>query len=108
MDIIRSKLQGESAHFVRGIDELTRDDVTCDKLTKTLTDRFTEQRPAQFYFNQPYEARQERDETPSHFLDRCRILTGKTIRRAQNPVGQKVLSKEANFQLLTAFINGMQ
>jgi hypothetical protein len=48
------------------------------------------------------------DETPLHFLNRLRIITGKTMRRAQNPSKQKMISEEENFRLLAAFINGMQ
>jgi hypothetical protein len=108
MNIIKSKLQGEAAQFVTGFDELNKNDVTCDCLTKALTGRFTEQLLAQFYFNQLYKARQEPDKTPLHFLDRLRIITGKTMRRAQNPIEQKIISEAANFRLLTTFINGMQ
>jgi hypothetical protein len=60
------------------------------------------------YFNQLYEARQEPDETPLHFLDRLSIITRKTMRRAQNPIEEKIIIEEADFRLLAAFISGMQ
>jgi hypothetical protein len=30
------------------------------------------------------------------------------MQRAQNPIKEKIISEEANFRLLAAFINGMQ
>jgi hypothetical protein len=75
VSILKTKLVGEAAQFVRGLDVLNSDNVTYDCLARALRDRFTEQLPAQFYFNQLYEARQEKDESPIHFLDRCRVMT---------------------------------
>jgi hypothetical protein len=108
VNILKAKLTGEALQFLNGRDQLTDENVTYEILKTALVDRFSEKLPARYHYNLLHEATQERDETPSQFLDKCRSLSSKTIRRGNNPVEQRILKEEAEFRLLTSFIYGMR
>ncbi|PNF41928.1 hypothetical protein B7P43_G14829 [Cryptotermes secundus] len=73
-----------------------------------LVDRFSEKLPARYHYNLLHEATQSKDESPIQFLDRCRALRAKTIRKSADPTEQRTLKEEADFRLLTSFIYCMK
>jgi hypothetical protein len=84
VDIIKAKLMGEAAQFINGREQLTDDNVRYDVLKAALVDRFSEKLPARHYYNQLHEATQGKEESPIQFLDRCRALSLKTVRKSAN------------------------
>jgi hypothetical protein len=105
---LKAKLTGEALLFVNGRDQLTDENVTYEILKAALVERFSEKLPARYHYNLLHEATQSKDEMPSQFLDRCRLLSSKTIRKGNNPVEQRILKEGAEFRLLTSFIYGMK
>jgi hypothetical protein len=108
VNIIKAKLTGEAWQFVNIRDELTDEKVRYDVLKAALVDRFSEKLPARHYYNQLHEATQGKEESPIQFLDRCRALSLKTVRKSANPNEQRVLREEAEYRLLTSFIYGLR
>jgi hypothetical protein len=108
VNILKAKLTGEALQFVNGRDQLTDEHVTYEILKTALVDRFSEKLPARYHYNLLHEATQGKDESPSQFLDRVRLLSSKTIRKGTNPTEQRILKEEAEFRLLTSFIYGMR
>jgi hypothetical protein len=108
VNIVKAKLSGEALQFVNGREQLTDENVTYEILKKALVDRFTEKLPARYYYNLLHNATQDKDESPLQFLDRCRVLSTKTMRVSDNPLEQRILREEAEFRLLTSFIHGMR
>jgi hypothetical protein len=82
--------------------------VKYDVLKAALVDRFSEKLPASYHYNILHEATQGKDESPIQFLDRCRALSAKTVRKSAKSTEQRVLREEADFRLLTSFIYGMR
>jgi hypothetical protein len=52
-------------------------------------------------------ARQQKDETPREFLDRCRSLAVKTVPKVEDPLLQKFHYDQAVRVLLSTFIAGL-
>lgn len=108
VNIVKVKLTGEARQFVNGRDQLTDENMRFEVLKAALVDRFSEKLPARYYYNLLHEASQGKEETPIQFLDRCRALSSKTIRRSLDPTEQRILKEEAEYRLLTSFIYGMR
>ncbi|XP_023708597.1 uncharacterized protein LOC111865092 [Cryptotermes secundus] len=108
VNIIKAKLTGEARQFVDGRDQLTNDNVRYEVLKAALVDRFTEKLPVRYHYNLLHEATQGKEESPIQFLDRCRALSTKTVRKSEDPTVQRILKEEAEFRLLTNFIYGMR
>jgi hypothetical protein len=79
-----------------------------ERLKTALTDRFGSTLSSIYYYNLLHEIRQGRNESTSQFLDRCRAINVKTIRRSQDPIKHRILKEEANSRLLTSFIHGLR
>jgi hypothetical protein len=94
-------------HFVNGWDDLSAE-VSYEQLRAELIERFTDKLPARYYHTLLHEATQGKDESPAQFLDRCRVLGAKGSWRSANPIEQMVLREEADFRLLTSFIQGVR
>ena len=107
-DIVRAKLTGEARLFVNGRDHLVEENVTYEVLKAALVDRFSEKLPARYHYNQLHEATQGRDESPIQFLDRCRALSQKTVRKNADPIEQRILREEAESRLLISFVYGLR
>jgi hypothetical protein len=93
--------------FVSGRDELVNENVTYEELKLALLRRFSDTLPPRYYYNLLHEAVQKKEESPAQFLDRCRILSAKTIRKTANVIEQRMLKDEADFRLLTSFIHSV-
>jgi hypothetical protein len=107
VDIIKAKLTGNALQFVHGRDDLSAE-VSYEHLRVALIERFTAKLPARYYHTLLHEATQDREESPAQFLDRCRVLSSKATRKGANPVEQRVLREEADFQLPTSFIHDVR
>jgi hypothetical protein len=107
VNIVKAKLTGEALLSVNGRDELLDENVTYENLKSALLRRFSDTLPFRYYYNLLHEAVQKKDKSPAQFLDRCRILSTKTIRKTANVTEQRVLKEEADFRLLTSFIHGV-
>ena len=108
VNIIKAKLTGEARQFVSARDQLTNVNVRYEVLKTALVDRFTEKLPVRYHYNLLHEASQGKEESPIQFLDRCRALSTKTVRKSEDPTVQRILKEEAEFRLLTSFIYGMR
>jgi hypothetical protein len=108
VNILKAKLTGEARQFVNGRDELTDEKVRYEVLKAALVDRFSEKLPARYHYNLLHEATQRKEESPIQFLDRCRALSLKTVRKSADPTEQRILKEEADFRLLTSFMYGMR
>ncbi|PNF15436.1 hypothetical protein B7P43_G18180, partial [Cryptotermes secundus] len=106
--IVRAKLIGEARVFINGRDHLAGENVRYEELKAALVDRFSEKLPARYHYNQLHEAAQGREETPIQFLDRCRELSQKTVRKSADPTEQRILREEAETRLLTSFVYGLR
>ncbi|PNF29642.1 hypothetical protein B7P43_G16386 [Cryptotermes secundus] len=107
VNIIKAKLTGGDSQFVNR-DQLTNENVRYEVLKAALVDRFTEKLPLRYHYNLLLEATQGKEESPFQFLDRCRALSRKTVRKSEDPTEQRILKEEAEFRLLTSFIYGMR
>jgi hypothetical protein len=108
VNILKAKLTGEARQFVNGRDQLTDEKVRYEVLKAALVDHFSEKLPARYHYNLLHEATQGKEDSPIQFLDRCRALSLKTIRKSADPTEQSILKEEADFRLLTSFIYGMR
>jgi hypothetical protein len=90
VNILKLKLTGEAWLFVNGRDHLLDENVTYETLKAALIERFTEKLPTAYYYRLLHEATQEKNETPNQFLDRCRALSAKTIRKTANPIERSI------------------
>ncbi|PNF25200.1 hypothetical protein B7P43_G17706 [Cryptotermes secundus] len=108
VNIIKAKLTGEARQFVSARDQLTNVNVRYEVLKTALVDRFTEKLPVRYHYNLLHEASQGKEESPIQFLDRCRALSTKTVRKSEDPTVQRILKEEAEFRLLTSFVYGMR
>lgn len=94
--------------FINGRDHLAGENVRYEELKAALVGRFSEKLPARYHYNQLHEAAQRREETPIQFLDRCRALSQKTVRKSADPTEQRILREEAETRLLTSFVYGLR
>ena len=63
-------------------------------------------RPEQFYFSKLQRAKQERNEGPQEFADRCRSLAQKVMGRYSDPVAQRIHREDAERIYLARFVGG--
>jgi hypothetical protein len=75
-------LTGEARQFVNGRDELTDEKVRYEVLKGALVDRYSEKLPARYHYNLLHEATQRKEEPPVQFLERCRALSLKIVRKS--------------------------
>jgi hypothetical protein len=108
VNITLSKLSGEASTFVKGLNQTELTGISYEGLKQKLVERFGETLPLQYYFTLLHEAKQEKEESPKQFLDRCRVLCSKTIKTIADPTEQRILREEADRRLLSALRRGMQ
>ncbi|GFG37991.1 hypothetical protein Cfor_02875 [Coptotermes formosanus] len=68
--VTKSQLTDEAALFIKGLDQSDRQNLTCSRLKELLIQRFTDRLPLQYHCTVLHEARQEKTQTPTQFLDR--------------------------------------
>jgi len=69
--------------------------------------RFRDVKSDQYHFMQLQTDKQQKDETPREFLDRCRSLAMKTIPNVEEPLLQKFHYDQSERILLSTFIAGL-
>jgi len=69
-------------------------DVTWESFKRAFCERFREVRPDQYYFSKLQMAKQDRNEGPQEFADRCRSLAQKVMGR-DDPVAQRIHREKA-------------
>ena len=100
-----SKLTDKAALFIKGLDQPEQQDLTYDRLKELLTKRFLDRLPLQYYYTLLHEARQEKTQTPTQFLDRLRNTTAKTIRKGSTPAECTILIEDGRYGPLSALIH---
>lgn len=101
-----SKLTDEAALFIKGLDQPEQQDLTYDRLKELLTKRFLDRLPLQYYYTLLHEARQEKTQTPTQFLDRLRNTSAKTIRKGSTPAECTLLIEDGRYEPLSALTHG--
>jgi hypothetical protein len=76
-------------------------------LRENLTERFSQNLPAQYHYTKLQDATQEKGENVEEFADRCRGLCLKTIRNVADEATQRIINEEAERRLVAAYINGL-
>jgi len=82
-------------------------DVTWRMLKSLFNQWFKDTHTDQYHFMQLQTARQEKNESPQQFADRCRALSQKIICKTSDPVAQRIHRENAERMLLASFIAGL-
>jgi hypothetical protein len=83
--VTKSQLTDEAALFIKGLDQSDRQNLTCSRLKELLIQRFTDRLPLQYHCTVLHEARQEKTQTPTQFLDRNRAISAQKFSRVKLP-----------------------
>jgi uncharacterized protein YktB (UPF0637 family) len=73
------RLTDTAQDFYRAIPELRTSTISWQNFKAQFLHRFRDVRKAQYHYAQLYQARQRKNESPSEFLDRCKILSQRTV-----------------------------
>jgi hypothetical protein len=101
------KLTDPARAYYGATPELRDPAITWQEFKAHFLKRFRDVRGDQYHFSQLQMARQRKDETPTEFLDRCRLLARRTVPCTTDPVLQRVYNEQAERMLLSAFIHGL-
>jgi len=99
------KLTESARSFYNVTPELRDPAITWQEFKSHFATRFRDVRGDQYHFSQLQMARQRKSETPTEFLDRCRLLARRTVPCTTNPVLQRAYNEQAERMLLSAFIH---
>jgi hypothetical protein len=80
VNITLSKSSGEASTFVKGLNQTELTGIPFERQKQKFVARYGETLPLQYYYTLLHGARQETEESPKQFLDRCRVLCSKTRR----------------------------
>ena len=69
--------------------------------------RFKDTHADQYHFMQLQPARQKKNESPQHFVDRCRAVSQKIMCKTSDPVAQRIHRENAERMLLASFVAGL-
>ena len=105
--IVKAKLQRIALQLVHGREQLISDACPYAILREQLIGRFSEKMPAQYQYTRLQDAIQKKNESVDEFADRCRKLCQKTVRIVEDGVAQRIITEEAERQLVVAYINGL-
>jgi len=101
------KLTEIAKAFYSSNPELNSADISWENFKAKFLHRFRDVRGDQYHFMQLQTAKQQKDETPREFLDRCRSLAMKTVLKVEDPLLQKFHYDQAQRMLLSTFIAGL-
>ena len=87
--------------------ELRDPAITWQEFKSHFVRRFRDVRGDQYHFTQLQTVRQRKGETPTEFLDRCRLLARLTVPCTTAPVSQRAYNEQAEGMLLSTFIHGL-
>jgi len=100
------KLTEVAKAFYSSNPELHSTSISWENFKVKFLHRFRDVRSDQYHFMQLQTVKQQKDETPREFLDRCRLLAMKTVPKVEDPLLQK-FHYEAQRMLLSTFIAGL-
>jgi hypothetical protein len=100
------KIAGAARSFYNTCSEL-HTNVTSDTFERAFRHIFREARTDHFHFLSLQTARQEKEEGPQEFADRCWTLAHKFMRRDSDPAVQRVHEENAERMLLASFVGGL-
>jgi len=75
--------------------ELHAEDMTWERFKRAFRERFKDAHTDEYYFTKLQIARQEKNEGPQDFADRCRGLAQKVMGRDRDPVVQRIHRENA-------------
>ena len=107
MGIGALKLTGTARMFYNGCLQPNTEEVTWDSFKSALSQRFKDAHSNQFHFMQLQTARQRKKESPRVFVDRCKGLAQKVMRKVDDPVAQRIHRENANRMLLCSIVAGL-
>jgi hypothetical protein len=107
MQVCVLRLTNQARDFYRATTELRDPNVTWASFKRLFTDRFRDARTDQFHFTQLQQVRQRKDESPSDFLDRCKILARRTVPIVADVSMQRAFNEQADRMLLAAYCAGL-
>jgi hypothetical protein len=101
-------LQGFALQFLKGREELGRDECPYEVLRQALIERFSDKLPDQCYYTRLQDAVQGKDESAEEFGGRCRKLCLRTIRKVNDEETQHIINEEEERRLLAAYVHGLR
>lgn len=104
--IAKLKLTGTAHNFSKS-DDACRQAKTLDELQTALENRFRDNLPDHYYFEQLANIRQEKGERIENFADRVKQLSCKTFKPTQNNEVDHILRKQNDRQAMEAFTRGL-
>ena len=107
IQIFALKLTDPALAFYRATPELRDPAITWLEFKAHFLKAFRDVCGDQYHFSQLQMAHQRKDETPTEFLDRCRLLARRTVSCTTDPVLLNAYNEQAERMLLSAFIHGV-
>jgi hypothetical protein len=101
------KLTDAARAFYSSNPDLHSQTISWGDFKKKFQQRFREVRSDQYLFGRLQRARQQKDEDPQSFLDRCRSLAMKTVPKVEDEQQQKFHYDQAERMLLSTFVGGI-
>jgi len=87
--------------------ELHNTNISWENIKAKFLQRFRDVRSDQYHFMKLQTAKQQKDETPREFVDRCRSLALKKVPKVEDPLLQKFHYDQAQRMLLSPSIAGL-
>jgi hypothetical protein len=101
------KLTDAARAFYSSNPDLHSHTISWGEFKNKFQQRFREVRCDQYLFGRLQRARQQKDEDPQSFLDRCRSLAMKTVPKVEDEQQQKFHYDQAERLLLSTFVGGL-
>lgn len=101
------RLTDNARDFYRATPELKDPAITWAAFKEHFLKRFRDVRTDQYHFTQLQQARQRKNESPSEFLDRCKILARRTVPCVTDAAMRRAYSQQADRMLLAAYTAGL-
>lgn len=101
------RLTDSAREFYRATPELRDPKITWAEVKELFAKRFRDVRTDQFHFAQLHQVKQRKNESPSNFLDRCKILARRTVPSVADATMQRAHNEQAERMLLAAYCAGL-
>jgi hypothetical protein len=77
------------------------------RFKEIFAERFKDAKTDQYQFNRLHAARQQKNESPQEFADRCRALAQRVMYKVNDPVAQSIHGANAERMCLASFVAGL-
>jgi hypothetical protein len=104
LQVAALRLQDPAKMFYNAHPELHPPNATWEGFKIALGERFRDVHTDQFHFSKLQNARQEKNEGPQDFADRCRLLAQKTMCKTGDPAAQRIHQENADQMCLASFV----